>query len=171
MPELVKYYDYEPSMSVTCPKCGWSGTAGETADLAADRLEVRCAECDTRLLGILFPTLDDARAAAASGNPRAIADLPRIEEQAVTRTRRMAKLLKQPEQLPDLMSDSVTIEWSCVDDADGESWQVLSHAGKEIWRAPAFYDCIERFEHGFDMLRNRYSPWIAGLIRVGDVAH
>lgn len=171
MPELMKYYDYEPSMSVTCPKCAWSGTAGETEDLAGDRLEVRCAECDTRLLGILFPTLDDAREAAASGNQRAIADLPQIEEQAVTRTRKMAKLLKQPEQLPDLTSDSVTIEWSCVDDADGEAWQVLSHAGKEIWREPAFYDCIERFEQVFEILRNRYSTRFTGLLPVGDSVH
>lgn len=109
-----------------------------------------------------------SREAAASGHPCAIADLPRIEEQAVTRTRKMANLLKQPEQLPDLTSDSVTIEWSCVDYADGEAWQVLSHEGQEIWREPAFYDCIERFAQVFEILRDRYSTRFAGLPPIGD---
>lgn len=77
----LKYYDFSTDQQVTCGHCGWSGRAGDGQSVEADRLEVRCISCGALVLVVLFPNLEDARAAAAAGNPQAVADLPGFEDQ------------------------------------------------------------------------------------------
>jgi len=163
MAEHVKYYDYEPGRAVTCPSCRWTGSADDHQEVHDDLFDVSCGGCGQLLLIVLFPTLTEVREAAASGNPRAIEDLPAIEEQAASRERRRGLLLRDARQLPELAGVSLTIEWAFVVASDGEHWQVLRHEGQEIWREPAFYESVGRFEQVFEILRARYGPRFAEL--------
>lgn len=154
-PRTVRYWDYDPDEEVTCARCGWTGRAGDYQEQHQALLEVRCAECDRWLIGVLPASLGATREAAAAGNPRAMAELADMEEEARRRKARMATLLAAPEQLPDLSGDDLVIEWDLTDE-DGEGVQVLRHEGEVIWREAGFYESYKRFEEVFEILQQRY---------------
>lgn len=75
----VNYYDYRQVETVEC-RCGWSGPPGPYEDYFDELLDVTCPKCETMLLIVPFPTLDQTRAAAAAGSDEAIAEIQRMEE-------------------------------------------------------------------------------------------
>jgi hypothetical protein len=148
-------WDYDPDEEVTCSRCGWTGRAGDYQEQHQALLEVRCAECDQWLIGVLPGSIRSLRKAAVVGNRRAIAALAEAEEDARWESKRMATLLEVPEQLPELSGDDLVIEWDLTH-VDGEGVQILRHEDEVIWQEAGFYESYKRFEEVFEILQRRY---------------
>lgn len=158
MTKSISWWDHDRDDHMSCPGCGWTGTGGtDLEEQFPELLEVRCPDCDRLLLMVVFPTLQETRAAAAAGNERALAELPEHEAQHADAVRRRALLLKSPDELPELEGDSLIIIWDIIDqDDEVAQWQVLVHDGTIIWREPAYYESYRRFEQVFAILLERY---------------
>src|SRR4051812_13445046 len=112
------------------------------------------------LLIVAFPTIEETRAAAAAGNPRAQAELPSVEAREERLSRSQELELKTADQLPQLQGDALRIDWD-LEERDDEHWTVLRHDGKEIWSELAYYEGYERFAQVFEILRERYGSRLA----------
>lgn len=156
------YWDYDPTQALTCPSCAWTGTAGDHDEIHHDVVDVHCPSCERVLVVAALPTLEETRAAAAAGNPRATAGLADIEDQARARDRARASLLTDPSELPELEGDVLVIDWD-VEGAEPDLEQVLRHDGVVLWREVAFYESYRRFEEVFVILQTRYGSRFAGL--------
>ena len=64
-------YDCTDNYPLECNKCGWKGTKKEADNIPYDQfLDVRCprVECDAPILKIPYPTVEETRLAAETGN-------------------------------------------------------------------------------------------------------
>ena len=69
MTKSISWWDHDRDDHMSCPGCGWTGTGGtDLEEQFPELLEVRCPDCDRLLLMVVFPTLQETRAAAAAGN-------------------------------------------------------------------------------------------------------
>ena len=76
MAEHLTYYGYDEDRPVTCPGCGWNGPAKDGSQgLSKELFDVSCPRCDTMLLIVSLPTVEETKEAAARGDARAQADL------------------------------------------------------------------------------------------------
>jgi predicted RNA-binding Zn-ribbon protein involved in translation (DUF1610 family) len=82
MAEVFGYFDEEwREAPFTCRNCGWTGPSSEMANEPfRDLMDFSCPRCDTMLLIVNWPTLEDTRAAAAAGNAEAQRELARRED-------------------------------------------------------------------------------------------
>ena len=137
------------------------------------RLEVRCPRCGEPLVVSALPGLDEARAAAADGNQRALADLPVLEEQLAPVS------LRSPDQLPDLVGGEVKVVLELERHLPhlairsehfqglagrGFTRMILRHRGQKIWaetESPTLG--ADRYERVFGILHQRYAGRFAGL--------
>ena len=95
------YYRYDEQEPLQCPNCHWTGLAGDvTPEYYRDLFDVSCPSCDKMLLIVSYPTVEETKAAAAAGNPKAIADLPYVEKLEESWRMFDAVKLRSPEQLP-----------------------------------------------------------------------
>jgi hypothetical protein len=148
------YWEYDPDAHLTCSSCGWTGQGGDR-EFFDELLDVRCPECERMLLIVAYPAPEETRAAAAAGNLRAKEALPQVDAREAFLERAQASELRDRDQLPELEGERVRIEWD-FEDRGGESWTVLRHEGREIWRELAYYEGYERFAVVFRILRGRY---------------
>ncbi|MBK8293708.1 MAG: hypothetical protein IPK93_02635 [Solirubrobacterales bacterium] len=155
--KLLSFYDYDRDRTISCP-CGWSGLCSENEDYFSEVLDVRCAKCDRMLLIVSYPTHDATRAAAATGNERAIENLQHVNEREAFISRAKVRQLKRANQLPNLDGAELVIEWDFEDRErkDGDSLTVLRHGDRVIWREVAYYEGIDRFEEVLWILRKKY---------------
>lgn len=151
----LRYWDYDPDATIACSECGWAGSGAGNEEMFEALLDVKCPQCCNMLLMVQYPTVGETREAAAAGNQRAVAELPRAEAGESRHAWATGLLLREPTQLPDLNESDVTIDWD-FENRDGEDWTVLRHLGVEIWREPAFYEGYPRFVEVFEILRQRY---------------
>jgi hypothetical protein len=158
---IILYWDFDSQRDtpLTCPVCGWTGSAEENMDVHDDLFDVCCPKCDRMILIVRFPTVAETRAAAATGNQRAAASLPSMEAQQKARSewwnRASESLLRDAAQLPDLDGDRLVIVWD-IETIDDEQWTVLRHDDQEICREMAFWEGIGRFADVVEILRSRY---------------
>lgn len=75
MPEHVAFFEQQDTDEVSCPGCGWAGTAG---DLDIDEVSIEhmryhqcCPACAEVVRVVAFPTHAQVRAARRRGDPRA----------------------------------------------------------------------------------------------------
>ncbi len=81
--KVLRYYQYDEQSPVECPACGWSGRGVDGDVNHFDELfDVRCPRCDTMLLVVGWPTLDEMREAAERGNADARRALEDYEERS-----------------------------------------------------------------------------------------
>lgn len=74
-----EYFD-DPEERFTCSRCGWSGARRTMAVELFDALfETRCPACGQRIGVVSYPTEDQVRKAALTGNAEANRMLERIE--------------------------------------------------------------------------------------------
>jgi hypothetical protein len=158
----MEFWDYDREARVRCPGCGWEGRAAEGEDLAKDLLEVRCPLCERMLRIIPFPTLDQTRAAASAGNPRAQAELSGVDRRQAFLDRAAEVELKSSDRLPDLEGDHIVIDWD-FEERDGEGWTVLRHGDREMWRERAYYEGADRFAAVFALLHDRYGARLSAV--------
>jgi hypothetical protein len=71
---IYSYYDEEwRTETFTCRECGWSGTDEEMdgPNPYSDLFDCCCVKCDTIMLIVAYPTMEETIQAANSGNPEA----------------------------------------------------------------------------------------------------
>jgi len=158
--DYLAYYDYDRDAALTCPGCGWTGCASGHEDLHSDLLDVCCPECGYMILVVPYPTLAEARAAAAAGNLAAQEDLPSIEAQVERCRRAEQSELTGGADLPDLDGDRLIIEWD-FEETDDERWTILRHGTRQLCRELAYYEGYSRFTEVFEILRARYGLRLA----------
>ena len=83
------YFEHSSSDPLQCPQCGWSGTAGDAAnEMYRELMDFSCPSCDTMLLIVPYPTIDEMRRYAAAGNEKAkreLAEFERLADEAAKR--------------------------------------------------------------------------------------
>ncbi|ULN52262.1 hypothetical protein MIU77_15625 [Mycolicibacillus parakoreensis] len=155
-------FDDQRDTEITCPRCGWTGPQMPYLDMHADLFDLCCPKCCCMILIVLFPTIAETREAAAAGNPRAIKELPRAEEQMTHRRQMYESLLRDGEQLPDLDGEQLALDWDEVS-VDGERWTVVRHGDRELFRERTFWEGIGRFKEVAAILRARYGRRLVEL--------
>lgn len=108
--KVLRYHDYDPTATISCPASGWSGRGADHQDLSSELLDVRCPQCDRMLLVVALPTIEATRQAASEDDPRAIADLPASNAQEARWRRAKQLALREPSQLPDLPESEIRFE-------------------------------------------------------------
>jgi hypothetical protein len=170
-----------------CSHCGWQGLGKEAFPDEAGMIE--CPRCDHGVGYVEFPSLRDTEKAAARGNEDAIRDLPEKRAWLQRMETRMARFerekLKDACQLPDLDGKSLEFTLDVVS-ADGEDYQVIQLGNAELWREPAFWDHLPRFNELKNLLREKYGAnfklltptawsldWLVGdhIFRVAEVTY
>lgn len=167
--KLLEYYEYRKDEKLTCPRCGWSGQAGEAAtELHRELFDVSCPVCDKMLLVVSLPTVEETRAAAAAGNPEALAELPQVA-QIEDRTARAKSLALRPDsELPELEGERLVFTWG-IDNPDhrerpdDEIWTVIRCGERVVWRELAYWEGWERFNEVKDILKRRYGDRFGSL--------
>lgn len=167
--KILSFYDYDRERSISCP-CGWSGICSGNEGYFREVLDIRCPTCDRMLLVVEYATHEQTRAAAAAGNKQAIMDLESVIEREDFFARAEEHELTEPDELPDLEGEELVIDWDFEDGEkkdDGtepsDSWTILRHGDRVIWREVAFYEGIGRFAEVLWILREKYGPRLAEL--------
>jgi hypothetical protein len=156
MNHSVVYYDYDPEATVTCGECSWFGrTSQASRELFRELMTLHCPQCDRRLMTVVFPTIDETRAAAEAGNLEALKALPDLEA-AANRAQRAEQLhLRSPDQLPDLPVHEMRLDWD-LEEVEEEKWTVVRWGPVVVWRELAYWEGYERFIEIVRLLRRRY---------------
>ena len=91
MAEHKSYFDHDSSDPLQCAQCGWTGPAGDAFHEAyRELMDFVCPRCDTMLLIVPYPTVDEMRRYAAAGNEKAVRELAEFERLADEADRREA---------------------------------------------------------------------------------
>jgi tetratricopeptide (TPR) repeat protein len=78
--KVLSYYQYDDKAELKCPVCGWQGTGADAdKNIFEELFDIRCPRCETMLLVVGWPTLDEIRQEASRGNEEAELELERIE--------------------------------------------------------------------------------------------
>jgi hypothetical protein len=125
-------------------------------------LDVTCPECRRGVCVVPFPTIEEVKRAAAEGNPNAQKELSGYLRRE-RHLQRLAELeLKSAEELPELEGERLAFEWD-FEGGEGERWTVIRCGEREVWREPAVYEGISRFNEVKVLLRERYGARFASL--------
>ncbi len=151
------YFDDWKTEILECPKCGWKGTF-EEGDVGyyEQLMDSSCPTCsypnDPMLAIVSYPTHDEVEANLDKLSVR--------ERSAYRQRKRHEQLwetycLRRPEQLPDLEGDEITLIWD-MEDVGDDSWTVIRHGDRVVWREPAWYECYPRFDAMLYLLKRKY---------------
>lgn len=158
---------YNDDTAVPCPTCGWIGRPSECSTethLSAELYEVCCPSCDAKIANLPFASHDEIRAAAEAGNPKAIAELPDLDEVEAFHARGQASRLADAASLPELEGDAIELLWDFEPGGHGEdATTVIRHGDREIWREVAYWEAGDRFAEVFTILRRRYGWRLVSL--------
>ncbi len=151
---IVRYYDLDENEELTCPRCGWNGTAKEgDTELYRELFDVSCPECEQMLLIVSYPTMGETEEAAKRGNTKALEELSSLRcrkefLQSLERDR-----LRSTQQLPELEGEELSFVWD-----QEENRTVIKIGDKVVWSEPAIYEGWERFNEVKDFLKPKYGP-------------
>jgi hypothetical protein len=161
--KLLEYYEYRKDEKLTCARCGWSGQAGEApGELHRELFDVCCPVCDKMLLVVSHPTIEQTKAAAAAGNPEAMAKLPQVAQIEARAARAESLELKPDSDLPQLGDEELEFTWD-FEQKDDESWAVIRYSNQIIWHELAYWEGWERFNRVKDILKERYGQRFRSL--------
>ncbi|CAA9343916.1 MAG: hypothetical protein AVDCRST_MAG93-6787 [uncultured Chloroflexia bacterium] len=150
----VRYYDYEENEELTCPRCGWNGTAKEgDTESYGELFDVSCPKCDQKLLIVSYPTRDETEEAAKGGNKQALEELSFLSSRHEFLESFERDRLRSPQQLPELEGEALSFVWDQEEDRT-----VIRIGDKVIWSEPAIYEGWERFNEVKNFLKQKYGP-------------
>jgi hypothetical protein len=142
----------------------------------AELFELNCPKCDSRLAVITFPTYDEVRKAAATGDAHALAMMPDVEDgERLQETRRQCR--QRLAQLPRLDGTALSFTLDTEDSGDrmNPDWLILKCQGNEIYREPSGFEwwkgVIEIGQAVKDQYGDQagwYDPSNAGFRLLGD---
>lgn len=160
------YYDDWKTATLTCPKCGWSGTF-EQGDVEhyEELMDSSCPACkwpDAPMLAIVpYPTTEESKA-----NWDKLSD----EEKAGVARRKhfLAEVektsLKSASELPDLSATEIRLSWDLREDEEGMSWTDIRHGDQILWSEPAVYEGAERFAEVVGILKRKYGSRLLDVV-------
>jgi hypothetical protein len=163
-----KYYSNWQQEVFACSRCGWTGTVSglDLDDPCGGAASIQCPKCYRRIGVVVFPNLADTEEAAAQGNEEAMRELTGMRERLNRFQVRMDRFaqdkLQSIDQLPELQEQSLEFIWD-IEDAQGETYQIIKLGDFEIWRELAFFDSIPRFNEVKDLLRDKYGTRFKSL--------
>lgn len=155
------YYDGWQEADAVCSKCNWQEKLSDASHESFDELmEVNCPKCFTRLELVMFPTVDEATAAAPK--------LSAAERQfnsliAEFRTRFESMKLKEANELPDIQDATIVLVWDHVETDRGDLVEIR-HGPKVIWSEPPLYEGFERFKEVVEILREKYGARLYDVV-------
>ncbi len=166
MTKIFNWFDNWKTESLACLKCGWHGTIDTDSTGEYDQLlDFHCPKCNVMLAIINFPTLDEIRehpdklSAAEKGFYAQRMELDAEFEKTN---------LESPDQLPAISADPLVlvldIEFDSRGETAGPTYTTIKHAGQVIWREPAYYECVARFNEMVKILRQKYGDRLKALI-------
>lgn len=173
-PPPSNYYAFQEA-EILCPKCGWSGLGkdskqGETYSFGCDQ---HCPRCTKLLTTTIFPTGDEVRAQGSNADKTM---LTQLEEK---RRNYLAKMLKTPDQLPDILGND--LEFILTEENDPEGGyrkMIISCNGTLVWSEPIYFEYFERLIAIGKILMERYGtrmidliPNVAGTDLYGDALY
>ncbi len=165
--ERFRYFDDYRDRAFACG-CGWSGGHDElSADEWADVVEGSCPQCGTTLAVASYPTADEVRAAAATGNEEAVEMLEEEGDERLPFDPEFAgHHLERPGQLPDIAGETVRLTWERVQD-EGRSYAEIRHHAHVLWRERAWFDDARRRADVTAILREKFGPRLTELGSTG----
>ena len=166
MTRIFNWFDNWSMESLDCQKCGWKGhidmgSANEFNEL----LDFRCPQCDTMLAIINYPTPEEVRENQDKLSTTEIAGYAKqmALDAAFNKTH-----LESPAQLPMIAADPLILVWDIEFDSGSEpagpNFTTIKHEGQVIWREPAYYECVNRFNEVVKILRQKYGDRLKALI-------
>jgi len=164
------YYSYKKD-SFTCGQCGWTGPGSE-ADLGEmynDGFELDCPKCHERFPGlILFPKIEETLEKGSIEEKHYAGEVKSFRE------KRVASLLTDISQLPELQNDSIVFVLKEAEE-DGENYIIIAYQNTIIWKEIRAYEYYERFIEIGTLLKQKYGdkmvdlvPEVDGLYLYGD---
>lgn len=159
------YYEFDERAQIECPSCGWSGTGADASrEHFAELFDLRCPRCELMILIVSYPTIDETKAEAAHGNPRAIGDMAQVERIEDFQHRLEREQLRGAEQLPELEGGRLEFIWD-FDSTKGEAnaRTVVTLDGHVIWNEPAIWEGADRFLAVKSLLKEKYGQRFASL--------
>jgi hypothetical protein len=152
-------------MRLTCPRCGWSGRAGDLSkELYQELFDISCPRCDTKLAIVPYPTHEETRTAAAEGNPRAQENMAQVEAREEFFDRFDRARLKHSEELPDIEGDKrIDLFWDFEAVEDGPNRTIIRHGDRVIWTEIAAFEAGDHFADVLAILRERYGARMGRL--------
>jgi hypothetical protein len=158
---MSSYYDNWRETSYTCTGCGWGGLGKELThgESFRDLFEVDCPACGKTLGTVTYPTVAESRANWEQVSPE---DRLAVELFEARRAAFQLRLLRAPDQLPDLQGDDLILVWDYTDDNDHET--ILKYGNQELWREPAVYEGYERYLEVLEILSQKYGGRLQDLV-------
>lgn len=154
----IDYYEHRDDLPLTCPDCGWTGTAGQCHREWFDALfHLECPNCPKIIAIISYPTLEEG---LKRGDPSALR-----RKEFLDRLERLC--LKSVDQLPDLKAANLNFLWDCeteqMTQGTEEHWTVLRLDDSVIWREPEVWEGYRRFYEVKEILKQKYGPRFESL--------
>jgi len=147
-----------------CEKCHWQGKFEEGAVGYYDELmDSSCPNCPglygATLAIVSYPTLEQLRANQ---------DKPGIREYVERIDAGLDKFarekLREPDQLPEIDSVVIEIEWDFDAQEEDNPRTLLMHGGDAIFSEPARYEAYERFSEVAEILKAKYGYRLVDLV-------
>jgi hypothetical protein len=158
------YYDYDEPEMIECPQCRWVGSGAEgSGEYYRELFDVSCPRCDKMLLIISYPTIEETKAAAAAGNPRALEAMHGVERREKFLRLFEARKLRSPEQLPDLEGESLEFLWDEEVRGEDERLTVIRFGDRVVWSEPEVWEGVDRFDAVKALLKERYGSRFRSL--------
>lgn len=149
---IVRYYDHDENEELTCPRCGWNGTAKEgDTELYRELFDVSCPKCEQMLLVVSYPTMVETEEAAKKGDRKALRELPSLRHRNEFLESLERERLRSTRQLPELEGEELNFIWD-----QEENRTVIKVGDKVIWSEPAIYEGWERFNEVKNVLKQKY---------------
>jgi hypothetical protein len=158
------YFDDWKTEILECPKCHWRGTFEQgSVEYYDELMDCSCPNCpvlDAPMLAIVsYPTLEELRANQ---------DKPGIREYVEQIDAGLDKFagekLREPEQLPEIDSLAIEIEWDFDARERDNPRTLLMHGGDVIFSEPARYEAYERFREVAEILKAKYGRRLFDLV-------
>lgn len=156
--KIVKFFDFNDKQIISCPVCGWTGTAENNKEYYQDLFDVSCPKCSVMLYIVGYPTEEETKEAAGKGNSAAKDHLSVFAAHNLFMENFENKKLKSPEELPDIEGDKLDFIFDAEnkpDDIWNEKSLIICN-NKIIWQEPLLYECWLRFNQIREILIKKY---------------
>jgi hypothetical protein len=162
--KLFTWYSDWRAVQFRCEYCGPTGKGQEAFPNEMGVME--CPRCDHRVGDVEFASLKDTERAAAEGNPEDIRDLPEEEAWVKRMQARMDRFRRQKLCRIEQTSESLEFTWDLEENVgdEKEDCQIIRLRDREVWREPAFFDNILRFNEIKELLKRKYRARFKSLI-------
>lgn len=152
---MLDYYGYK-SLTFTCP-CGWKGLGSELlqGEMFSELAGFDCPQCRSKVGTVSFPTSDEVRDAAGSGNAEAIAHLAQLKEREQWWQRVQESRASRLAEHPGLRRGQVRAVFR-LEKPDEDHWLVLYANGLELHREVAAFEDTEPARRLVAQLQDRF---------------